>query len=128
MLHQMGEFQTLTGGNPTKVNPKITALSVELAQLEAEIEKLLDTLTGANTTLLAYANNKIEELDTRRQTLIKTIADLSADAVSPEHMKRISNHLDNWDNADFEDRRLVVDGLISQIRATSESVQIEWKI
>ena len=40
----------------------------------------------------------------------------------------ISNHLDNWDSADFEDRRLVVDGLISQIRATNESVQIEWKI
>jgi len=43
-------------------------------------------------------------------------------------MKRLSNHLENWDNTDFEDRRLVIDGLISQIRATSESVQIEWKI
>jgi len=128
MLHKMGQFQTLTDGNPTKANPKLTALNVELLQIEAEIEKLLDTLTGANATLLAYANSKIEELDTRRQTLIKAIADMSAEAVSPEHMKRISNHLDNWDNADFEERRLVVDGLISQIRATSESVQIEWKI
>ena len=53
---------------------------------------------------------------------------MSAEAVSPEHMKRISCHLGNWDNANFEDRRLVVDGLISLIRATSESVQIEWKI
>ncbi|MCL2855494.1 MAG: hypothetical protein FWE21_07740 [Defluviitaleaceae bacterium] len=70
----------------------------------------------------------IENLDTRRQVLIKTIAEMTADAVSPEHMKRLSNHLENWDSTDFEDRRLVVDGLISQIRATSESVQIEWKI
>ena len=77
---------------------------------------------------LPKVNCSIEELDTRRQTLIKAIANMSADAVSPEHMKRISGHLRNWDNADFEDRRLVVDGLISQIRATSESVQIEWKI
>ena len=128
MRHKVGEFQTITGGNPMKANPKITALSVELAQLEAEIEKLLDTLTGANAVLLSYANSKIEELDTRRQTLIKAIANMSADAVSPEHMKRISNHLDNWDNADFEDRRLVVDGLILQIRAAGDSVQIEWKI
>ena len=36
---------------------------MELAQVEAEIEKLLDTLTGANATLLAYANKKIEDLD-----------------------------------------------------------------
>ena len=49
-----------------KVNPKLTAHQIELAQVEAEIEKLLDTLTGANATLLAYANKKIEELDTRR--------------------------------------------------------------
>jgi len=128
MLQKMDEFQTLTGGNPMKTNPKITALNVELAQLETEIEKLIDTLSGANATLLAYANDKIENLDTRRQMLIKTIAEMTADAVSPEHMKRLSNHLENWDNTDFEDRRLVVDGLISQIRATSESVQIEWKI
>ena len=128
MLKKMGEFQTLTGGNPTKANPKMTALNVELVQVENEIEKLLDTLTGANPTLLSYANDKIEELDTRRQGLMKAIADMSADAVSPEHMKRISGHLENWDSADFEDRRLVVDGLVSQIRATSESVQIEWKI
>ena len=53
---------------------------------------------------------------------------MSAEAVSPEHMERISCHLQNWDNTDFEDRRLVVDGLISKILATSESVQIEWKI
>jgi len=128
MLKKMAEFQTLTGGNPAKANPKLTALNVELAQVEAEIEKLLDTLTGANTVLLSYANAKIEELDTRRQSLTKAIADMSAEAVSPEHMKRISGYLDNWDNIGFEDRRIVVDGLITNIRATSENVQIEWKI
>jgi len=43
-------------------------------------------------------------------------------------MKRISGYLENWDSIDFEDRQLVVDGLISTIKATSESVRIEWKI
>jgi len=128
MIKKMVEFQTLTGGNPTKANPKLTALNVELAQVEAEIEKLLNTLTGANAVLISYANGRIEELDTKRQSLAKAIADMSAEAVSPEHMKRISGYLDSWDSIGFEDRRLVVDGLISTIRATSESVQIEWKI
>ena len=40
-----------------KVNPKLTAYQVELAQVEAEIEKLLDTLTGANATLLALLSS-----------------------------------------------------------------------
>lgn len=68
MVRKMADFQTLTGGNPTKANPKLIALNVELAQVEAEIEKLLNTLTGANAVLLSYANNRIEELDAKRQS------------------------------------------------------------
>ena len=77
---------------------------------------------------MSYANAKIEELDSKRQSLAVAIADASADDVSPEHMKRISDYLDSWDTTDFEDRRLVADGLIHRVNATSESVQIEWKI
>ena len=39
------------------------------------------TLTGANATLLAYANKKIEELDNRRQTISKAIAELSVETI-----------------------------------------------
>jgi len=42
----MGQFQTLTGGNPTKATPKITALSVELAQLEVEAVFALAAFAG----------------------------------------------------------------------------------
>ena len=44
-----------------KSNPKLTALQVELAQVQHEIETLIDTLTGANPVLLSYVNSKIEE-------------------------------------------------------------------
>ena len=111
-----------------KVNPKLTAYQVELAQVETEIEKLLDTLTGANATLLAYANKKIEELDTRRQTISKAIAELSVETISPQQIKKLSYYLDNWDSIDFDDKRKAADGLISTIKATSDRVQIEWKI
>jgi len=125
---KMAEFQTLTGGNPSKVNPKLTALNVELAQVETEIEKLLDNLTGANTILLSYANIKIEELDAKRQSLTKAIADIRNSTFSTEHVKSITGYLGNWDDVSFEDRRLVVDGLISRINATSEGVQVEWRV
>ena len=87
-------------GREEKVNPKLTAYQVELAQVEAEIEKLLDTLTGANATLLAYANKKIEELYTRRQTILKAIAELSVETISPQQIKKLSYYLDNWDSID----------------------------
>ena len=40
----------------------------------------------------------------------------------------VSYYLDNWDSIDFDDKRKAADGLISTIKATSDRVQIEWKI
>lgn len=111
-----------------KANPKLTAYQIELAQVEAEIEKLLDTLTGANATLLAYANKKIEELDTRRQTISKAIAELSVETMSPQKEQELSYYLDHWDSIEFDDKRKAADGLIISISATSDHVQVEWKI
>nr|WP_251318068.1 LPD28 domain-containing protein [Flintibacter muris] len=127
MVKKLAQFQTLTGKRE-KVNPKLTALNVELARVEDEIEKLLNTLTEASAVLISYANTKIEELDAQRQTLSKEIAALSAETMSPEQIERLSVYLNRWEEIDFDDRRQVADGLISQIRATGECVAIEWKI
>jgi len=128
LFRKMSEFQTLTRKNPSKANPKLTALNLELAKVDNEIEKLIDTLTGANQTLLSYANSKIEELDTKRQSITKAIADTKVSTLSSEHANSISDYLTDWDNVSFDDKRLVLDGLVTRITATSENVQIEWKI
>lgn len=113
-------------GNPPK--KKLTAKRLELVQVESEIEKLLDTLTGATPVLLSYVNSRIAELDAKRQTIANEVAKLSADAVPMEQIESISGYLDDWENVSFEDKRQVVDALITVIRATNEKVEIEWKI
>ena len=127
MCRKMAEFQTLTDNKLVKANPKLTALNAELAGVEAEIEKLIDTLTGANAILLSYANSKIEALDAKRQSLTKAIAEMSFGAVSPEQIGRISGYLDGWDDVSFEDRRNVLDTMATVIKATSAVVDISWK-
>lgn len=127
MVQKLSEFQTLTAKTET-VNPKLTALNVELAQVEDEIEKLLNTLTGASAVLMSYANGRIEELDANRQRLIKEIAALNAETISPQKIELLSAHLGNWDNIDFEDRRQVADIILSQVHATADRVSFEWKI
>ena len=87
------------------------------------MKKLLDTLTGANATLLAYANKKIEDLDNRRKTLSKAIADLSVETLSSQQIELLSGYLDDWENISFEDKRKAADGLISSISATSDYVK-----
>ena len=128
MVKKMQKFHTLKGGKEQSYNPKLTAARVALAKTESEIEKLLDTLSGANPLLLQYANNRIEELDAERQKQLKLVADLTANSVSASQIDSITGYLDDWESVSFDDKRKVVDILISQIDATSESVTIHWKI
>ena len=128
MVEKMRKYHTLKGGKEQGYNPKLTAARVALAKTESEIEKLLDTLSGANPLLLQYANNRIEELDTERQKQLKLVADLTANSVSDTQIDCITNYLNDWESVSFDDKRKVVDILISHIDATSESVTIHWKI
>ena len=128
MVKKMREFQTLRGGKAESYNPKLTAARAKLAKIESEIEKLIDTLTGANPLLLQYANNRIEELDAERQKQLKLVADLTANSVSTSQLDSISGYLKNWDEVSFDDKRRVLDTLISKIEATSTGRIIHWKI
>jgi hypothetical protein len=127
MCRKMGEFQTVKNGKTPKANNKLTAHKIELEQVETEIEKLLDTLTGANAVLISYANAKIEELDVKRQSLIRAIADMTAGAVSPDKLNQISGYLNDWDNIDVAEKRFVIDGMFNRINVTREKVQYDWK-
>ena len=129
MVKKLASYKTLTGRKKAaKANPKIAALQVELAHVDGEIEKLVDSLTGANNVLLSYVNVKIAELDGRKQELLARIAELTVEAISPEQVSQISGYLDTWENVSFDDKRRVVDLMITTIAATSDSLNIIWKI
>ena len=128
MVKKMRKFHTLKGGKEQSYNPKLTAARVALAKTESEIEKLLDTLSGAKPLLLQYANTRIEELDAERQKQLRLVADLTANSVSASQIDSITGYLDDWESVSFDDKRKVVDILISKIDATSENVTIHWKI
>ncbi len=129
MVKKLENHKTLTGRKKaSKANPKIAALQVELLHVDSEIEKLVDSLTGANNVLLSYVNVKIAELDGRKQKLVKQIAELTVEAISPEQVNQISGYLDTWDSVSFDDKRRVVDLMITTVAATSDSLNITWKI
>ena len=108
---------------------KVVCLDVYKRQhVDSEIEKLVDSLTGANNVLLSYVNVKIAELDGRKQELLARIAELTVEAISPEQVSQISGYLDTWENVSFDDKRRVVDLMLTTIAATSGSLNITWKI
>ncbi len=56
------------------------------------------------------------------------MAELTVEAISPEQVSQISGYLDTWKNVSFDDKRRVVDLMITTIAATSDSLNITWKI
>ena len=110
MVKKLDSYKTLTGRKKAaEANPKLTALQVALAHVDGEIEKLLDSLTGANNILLSYVDVKIAELDGRKQELLVRIAELTVETISLEQVSQISGYLDTWDSVSFDDKRRVVE-------------------
>lgn len=83
---------------------------------------------GKEASTPTLENTRIEELDAERQKQLRLVADLTANSVSASQIDSITGYLDDWESVSFDDKRKVVDILISQIDATSESVTIHWKI
>ena len=50
------------------------------------------------------------------------------EAISPELVSQISGYLDTWDSVSFDGKRRVVDLMITTVAATSDSLNITWKI
>jgi len=128
MVEKLREFKSLNAKSGVPANPKLTAVKVELAKVESEIEKLVESLTGASATLIQFANRKADELSARRQLLTKEVADLSADEIPAVRLTAISDYLDDWENTSLDDKRQVLDGLITVISAKRDNIEIEWKI
>ena len=130
IVKKLASYKTLTGRKKAaKANPKIAALQMELARVDSEIEKLVDSLTGANNVLLSYVNVKIA--GTGRAQAGTSGEDSGTDGGKPlarDGSAGFPGYLDTWENVSFDDKRRVVDLIITTIAATSDSLNITWKI
>lgn len=104
----------------------MTALSIQLTQVESEIAALMERLSVADDTMFRYISGRIKELDGKKQELMKRISELKLHKEAD--YTEISNHLTMWDELSFDDKRQMVDQLIRVIYATSDSIKIEWRI
>lgn len=128
MVGKMREIKALMGGGEEGYHPKLTAARAELARIDGEITKLIDTLTGASPLLLQYANSRIEELDAQRQRQLKLVADLTANSVSASQLDQVAEELARWEQVSFDDKRRVVDTLIARVEAADGGLSIQWKL
>lgn len=128
MVKKIREYQTPLGYAKAHQHPRIVELSELLDKTEREIENLLTSLAGASDILISYVDMKVAELDRKRQEIVDEITALSTEVATPKQLENILIHLGDWERASFEEKRQVLDGLVSLIRASEKGVEIRWKI
>ena len=105
-------------------SPEAAALQVELARLEQELDGLTQRAALANDTLLRYINQRVVQLDEKKQTLQRRLSLASAEAA--RSAPPITRHLSCWSQLSFEDKRRAAAPLIQTIRVFPDRVQIQW--
>lgn len=128
MVKKIRENQTPLGYTNAHQHPQIVELSKELDRIEEAIQSLLTSLSGTSEILVSYVDMKIADLDRQRQAIVDQISSLSMEVATPEQLEHILEHLSNWEETSFENKRRVLDGLVCVIKAFEQNVEIQWKI
>lgn len=123
---KLAQFTVLRKRNGNEFNAEMTAISIELVQVNDDINSLMERLTEADDTMFRYISGRIRELDKKKQILQVKISEMKQ-SEKPNYME-IRNHLSMWETLSFEDKRQIVDQLIRVIYATSDSIKIEWRL
>ena len=105
-------------------NSELNMLNIQLSKIESEIEQLLDKLSAANDALLKYINKRISELDAQKQDIEKQIASkqLIEDNTDILELSKI------WEKPDFENKKLIAQAIIDDVRIVDNNIDIIWKI
>lgn len=126
MKKKLGEFKVLSKEDNRGENPTRRKLILEQANIENEMNILLDKIASSDETLFRYINEKITALEEKKRAIEQKLTSLENS--SQISVTKIEDYVDKWDDLSFEDKRAVTDAMITKISATSEKIQINWRI
>lgn len=129
MKKKIAEFEVLNAPAVKQQNPRLQELTVQVEQIELEIEKLLSRVADADGILMGYINKRVTELHNQASAIKQEISELAPlENQAKLDVVQIKNCMQHWDSLDFDDKRAVVDQLITKIKASQTTCEITWKL
>ncbi len=102
-------------------------IKIDIAEIDKEIDSLLHKVSGANETLMVYINKRIEELDAKKNELIKKAAE-STIRKPEKDLMQITDCISKWSELSLEDKQRICDILIKVVYIGEDTIEIEWNI
>lgn len=124
---ELAKFQYLSEELAQTVSLSDNQNKIRIAEIDKEIASLLAKIADANTTLMNYINNRIEELDKEKQAFQEKLVDLSANKPE-EKLDKITDYVSKWTDLSLDDKQKIADILIKVIYIDEDVIEIEWNI
>lgn len=121
------EVLTDTSVSHRTENVQINELNIKVAQIQDEIDKLMNKLANADDLLTRYIRSRISELDAKKKNYHMQLQELEPLRHNICNPDQITGYTDKWDELAIDDKMAVVDALISVIRASGNNIEITWK-
>ena len=123
------ELGRLTSQSLSHDSPRISELKIKIAQYQKDAENLISKMEMADATLMRYINQKITEIDEKKEALERELGSLEDQKRSTQvDIHEISNCLTYWEKLSNQDKLTVVDAFITSITTSKEGVSIQWKL
>lgn len=103
-------------------NAELNKLKIELLGIDKAIQNLIASLAESGSSSARYIDEKITELDHRKNLIIDEMNSLQENQFDAEEL-----NIDGWDEMDMEMRRGIARKLIDKVALYNDHIDIVWK-
>ena len=101
----------------------------EIIKLDIQIQNIINSIADGNATISKYLNQKIEEIENKKQKLTEKLNVLTTnDVENNDILGYVKNINEKLKLAGFEDLKIICKAVIKEIIITDENIDIHYKI
>lgn len=121
MILFVKDFKDIDASDINNKDSEINSLKIEVHKIQEEIENFINNLSRANEVLSKYVNNKIVDLDNRKNELLNKISEhnLSRSIIKMPN-------LDNFQTLDNPTKNSICKNIIDKVLVLNDSINIKW--
>jgi DNA invertase Pin-like site-specific DNA recombinase len=125
---KLSDYSQLSPTQKTDGSIQISKTKLKIDLIAKEIEALIDKIPLANVSTMNYINSRIDTLNNDKILLSEELAEMTATMYGSKDVGALTGYMEKWEELTIQDKLIVVDALINQIRVAPGAVDISWKL
>ncbi len=127
LMNDKGMLETISSNSQSRdISPDINQAKKRIAEIDKQIEKLID-MYQISSIPIDTLSSRIDTLSNEKSVLTEMINDRPDDASLEKFISAVEAFKANFDNADLDERRLLVASIVRKIIIDDNDVLIEFR-